>query len=128
QTCHKCLHLGMRGGKSFRCTNPQCQHQGDADVNAAKVIALWGCSVNQPGGSELLSCTIIPGLLKAKGAIGARLFTPSLYLKTKVMIKLNEAIGIYLPNLLFLSGFFLCILLRFFANLRTTNLQKLDTI
>ncbi|MFP4009016.1 MAG: zinc ribbon domain-containing protein, partial [Spirulinaceae cyanobacterium] len=75
QTCHKCLHLGMRGGKSFRCTNPQCQHQGDADVNAAKVIALWGCFVNQPGGSELLSCAIIPGLLKAKGAIGARLFT-----------------------------------------------------
>jgi putative transposase len=65
QTCHKCLHLGMRGGKSFRCTNPQCQHQGDADMNAAKVIALWGCSVNQPGGSELLSCSTIPGLLKA---------------------------------------------------------------
>ena len=65
QTCHKCLHLGMRGGKSFRCTNLQCQHQGDADVNAAKVIALWGCSVNQPGGSELLSCAITPGLLKA---------------------------------------------------------------
>ena len=21
----------MRGGKSFRCTNPQCQHQGDID-------------------------------------------------------------------------------------------------
>lgn len=65
QTCHKCLNLGMRSSKSFRCTNSKCQHQGDADVNAAKVIALWGCSVNQPRGSELLSCTITSGLLKA---------------------------------------------------------------
>ncbi|MBZ8178980.1 zinc ribbon domain-containing protein [Oscillatoria salina] len=70
QTCHKCLHSGIRAGKSFRCTNPRCQDQGDADVNASLVIALWGCSFNQPGGSQLLSCTMTPGLLKASTLIG----------------------------------------------------------
>uniref|UniRef100_UPI001CCA2F87 RNA-guided endonuclease InsQ/TnpB family protein n=1 Tax=Oscillatoria salina TaxID=331517 RepID=UPI001CCA2F87 len=70
QTCHKCLHLGIRGGKSFRCPNSQCQHHGDADLNASRVIAIWGCSVNQPGGSELLACSIIPGLLKASTLMG----------------------------------------------------------
>ncbi|MEC4893751.1 MAG: transposase [Oscillatoria sp. PMC 1051.18] len=77
QTCHKCKHLGIRGGKYFRCTNPQCQHYGDADVNASLVIALWGCSFNQPGGSQLLSCTIASGLLKASTLIGEVVYSIS---------------------------------------------------
>ncbi|MCG5059900.1 MAG: transposase [Limnoraphis sp. WC205] len=63
QTCHKCLHIGSRNNKCFRCEN--CANKCDADYNGAKMIELWGCSVNQPRGSELLSCTTIPGLLKA---------------------------------------------------------------
>ncbi|MFY7804515.1 MAG: hypothetical protein ACOVQ7_13920, partial [Limnoraphis robusta] len=60
---HKCLHIGSRNNKCFRCEN--CANKCDADYNGAKMIELWGCSVNQPRGSELLSCTTIPGLLKA---------------------------------------------------------------
>jgi hypothetical protein len=39
-----------------------CGLLGDADFNGAKMIELWGCSVNQPRGSELLSCAIELGL------------------------------------------------------------------
>ncbi len=63
QTCHHCLHIGLRSNKSFKCGN--CGYSGDADFNGAKMIELWGCSVNQPRGSELLSCAIEPGLPKA---------------------------------------------------------------
>jgi len=63
QTCHKCLHIGTRNNKSFKCHN--CGYHDDADLNGAKMIELWGCSVNQPRGSELLSCTVELGLLKA---------------------------------------------------------------
>ncbi|MEQ9355065.1 RNA-guided endonuclease InsQ/TnpB family protein [Coleofasciculus chthonoplastes] len=65
QTCHCCLHIGQRTNKQFKCTNLVCGWLGDADFNGAKMIELWGCAVNQPGGSELLSCAIEPGLLKA---------------------------------------------------------------
>jgi len=63
QTCHHCLHIGLRSHKNFKCGN--CGYKGDADFNGAKMIELWGCSVNQPRGSELLSCAIAPGLPKA---------------------------------------------------------------
>ncbi len=43
---------------SFKCTNSRCGWIGDADENGSKMIALVGLSVNQPGGSELLSCDI----------------------------------------------------------------------
>ena len=66
QTCHCCLHVGVRKGKHFQCSNETCGWRGDADLNAAKVIALWGCSVSQPGGSSRLSCAIGAGLLKAR--------------------------------------------------------------
>ncbi|WP_040483352.1 RNA-guided endonuclease TnpB family protein [Lyngbya aestuarii] len=56
QTCQKCLHIGTRNNKSFKCEN--CGNNCDADYNGAKMIELWGCSVNQPRGSELLSCDI----------------------------------------------------------------------
>lgn len=64
QTCAKCLHIGLRSGKTFKCGH--CGNHDDADANGAKMIELWGCAVNQPRGSEILSCRLDePGLLKA---------------------------------------------------------------
>ncbi|MFE1748395.1 RNA-guided endonuclease InsQ/TnpB family protein [Coleofasciculus sp. H7-2] len=64
QTCAKCLHIGLRSGKTFKCRH--CGNHDDADANGAKMIELWGCAVNQPRGSEILSCRLDePGLLKA---------------------------------------------------------------
>ena len=65
QTCNCCLHLGLRSNKSFKCTNSRCDWTGDADLNGSKMIALVGLSVNQPGGSQILTCSIAEGLLKA---------------------------------------------------------------
>lgn len=65
QTCHCCLHIGVRTEKRFKCSNLVCGWIEDADENGSKMIALLGLSVNQPRGSELLSCTITQGLLKA---------------------------------------------------------------
>ncbi|WP_448527707.1 RNA-guided endonuclease TnpB family protein, partial [Parathermosynechococcus lividus] len=53
QTCHKCLWIGQREGKHFRCVNPVCGWEGDADLNSANVIALLGAVVNQPRGPWL---------------------------------------------------------------------------
>ncbi len=58
KTCNCCRHLGLRSNKSFKCTNSRCGWIGDADENGSKMIAHTGLSVNQPGGSELLSCGI----------------------------------------------------------------------
>lgn len=58
QTCHCCLHTGVRSSKKFKCSNKVCGWIGDADENGSKMIALLGLSVNQPRGSELLSCDI----------------------------------------------------------------------
>nr|WP_226585142.1 transposase [Microseira wollei] len=58
QTCHCCLHIGIRTQKRFKCGNKACGWIGDADENGSKMIALLGLSVNQPGGSKLLSCNI----------------------------------------------------------------------
>jgi len=44
QTCHKCLHIGLRSDKGFKCGN--CSWYGDADFNAANVISLLGGSVS----------------------------------------------------------------------------------
>ena len=65
QTCNCCRHLGLRNNKSFKCTNSRCGWIGDADENGSKMIAHTGLSVNQPGGSQLLTCSITEGLLKA---------------------------------------------------------------
>jgi putative transposase len=48
QTCHQCLWIGQREGKHFRCVNPACGWEGDADLNGANGIALLGVAVNQP--------------------------------------------------------------------------------
>ncbi len=68
QTCHCCLHIGLRTDKRFQCVNSACGWTGDADWNGAKNIALLGLFVNQPGGSQGLCChlsTDSSGLLKA---------------------------------------------------------------
>jgi len=49
--CHRCLRLGKRLEKQFRCGF--CEFKGNADFNAAKNIALLGAVVNQPGGPGL---------------------------------------------------------------------------
>jgi putative transposase len=84
QTCHNCLHIGLRSDKRFKCGN--CGWIGDADLNGAKNIAAIGelvagvgfrpgklmnpegAVVNQPGGSNRLCCNLSTdssGLLKA---------------------------------------------------------------
>ncbi|NJM72672.1 MAG: IS200/IS605 family element transposase accessory protein TnpB [Scytonema sp. RU_4_4] len=66
QTCHQCLHIGLRSEKKFKCGN--CGLFCDADLNGAKMIALLGQSVNLPGGSNGLYCNLSTdssGLLKA---------------------------------------------------------------
>lgn len=53
QTCHKCLHIGLRSEKTFKCGN--CSWHGDADLNASKVISLLGGSVINPE-RAILAC------------------------------------------------------------------------
>ncbi len=60
QMCHCCLHIGERDGKRFACVNPACLWCGDADYNAALVIALLGASVVSPRG-PWLCCLYQPG-------------------------------------------------------------------
>lgn len=55
QTCHQCLHIGLRSDKKFGCTN--CGWHGDADFNGAMMISLLGGVVSHPESSEL-SCPI----------------------------------------------------------------------
>ncbi|MEG4294834.1 zinc ribbon domain-containing protein [Microcoleus sp. C2C3] len=64
QSCHCCLHIGVRTEKRFKCSNKVCGWIRDADENGSKMIALLGLSVNQPRGSWL-SCEITGGLPKA---------------------------------------------------------------
>lgn len=66
QTCHQCLHIGLRSDKVFKCRN--CSWHGDADFNAANVISLLGgsvsgleravlaCSLNEPQASAKAPC------------------------------------------------------------------------
>ena len=69
QTCHKCLHIhptkgqSYRSGKTYRCGH--CGWHGDADLNGAKNISTMGRSVNTPGGSEILSCSLSAHVLRA---------------------------------------------------------------
>jgi IS605 OrfB family transposase len=65
QTCHQCLHIGLRTDKKFGCTN--CGWHGDADYNGANVIRLLGLHLDQPEGSWL-HCSldsVAGGLLKS---------------------------------------------------------------
>lgn len=56
QTCAVCFHIGERKGKHFSCKN--CGNVADADHNASKNIATWGCLINQPEKSNMFSCAI----------------------------------------------------------------------
>ena len=56
QTCNRCLHIGLRSDKKFKCGN--CGLSCDADLNGAKMIQLVGLSVSQPGGSSCLCCSL----------------------------------------------------------------------
>ncbi|BAY64221.1 transposase [Calothrix brevissima NIES-22] len=71
QTCHQCLHIGLRSDKRFKCGN--CGWHGDADLNGAKMISLLGQSVSLPGGSGYLCChlsTDSSGLLQSPALKG----------------------------------------------------------
>jgi putative transposase len=71
QTCHCCLHIGLRSDKKFKCGN--CNWSGDADFNGAKMISLLGQSVNLPRGSSYLCCSLntdSSGLLKSPALPG----------------------------------------------------------
>jgi putative transposase len=69
QTCHRCLHIhpeqgkSYRSGKSFKCGH--CGWEGDADLNGANVIALFGAVVNQPRGSGLFCSLVEQSRLRA---------------------------------------------------------------
>jgi len=56
QTCNVCNHIGIRQGKRFRCEN--CGNAMDADINAARNIAAWGCLINQPEKPSMLYCQV----------------------------------------------------------------------
>jgi IS605 OrfB family transposase len=70
QTCHKCLQIGLRSEKSFKCTNEPCLWHGDSDWNAANVLSLIGAVAVNPLRGSSLSCSLNrddSGLLKASG-------------------------------------------------------------
>ncbi|MDJ0553599.1 MAG: hypothetical protein QNJ68_03990 [Microcoleaceae cyanobacterium MO_207.B10] len=63
QTSHNFLDIRFTSNKSLKCKN--YSDQKNADVHGAKMISLWGCNVNQPQSSKLLSCKVGTELLKA---------------------------------------------------------------
>lgn len=63
QTCHKCLHIGLRSEKVFKCGN--CSWHGDADLNASCVISLLGSSVIRPE-RAVLFCSLMDVEASAK--------------------------------------------------------------
>ena len=63
QTCHQCLHIGLRSDKVFKCGN--CSWHGDADFNASLVISLLGSSVIRPE-RTVLFCSLKDYEISAK--------------------------------------------------------------
>ncbi|MFY7805143.1 MAG: zinc ribbon domain-containing protein, partial [Limnoraphis robusta] len=63
QTCHKCLHIHPKQGKSYRSNKTfKCGHcgwKGDADLNGAKMISIVGQSVSLPVTRNPLSCSVL---------------------------------------------------------------------
>ena len=72
QTCHACMHLGLRSGKRFKCTNSSCSWHGDADENASYNLSIIGGVVSLLRGSDELSCAVNSGLLKHRGLADGR--------------------------------------------------------
>lgn len=56
KTCSNCFHIGKRQGKKFTCND--CNSVFDADVNAAKNIALLGTTVDSPEKPSMLYCQV----------------------------------------------------------------------
>jgi IS605 OrfB family transposase len=77
QTCHACMHLGLRSGNKFKCTNSGCSWHGDADENASYNLSIIGGVVSLLRGSDCLSCELNQdnsGLLKhSTGSVGRKL-------------------------------------------------------
>ncbi|WP_254568693.1 transposase [Oscillatoria sp. HE19RPO] len=65
KTCHCCKVIGNRQGKKFECLNLKCGWVGDADENGANNIATLGVIVNNPRGSEVMSCSLQDVILRA---------------------------------------------------------------
>ncbi|NJM76175.1 MAG: IS200/IS605 family element transposase accessory protein TnpB [Acaryochloridaceae cyanobacterium RU_4_10] len=55
QTCHQCLHIGLRSGKRFKCGH--CGWHGDADLNGSLMVRILGGVVSHPE-SSVLCCPI----------------------------------------------------------------------
>ena len=62
QTCNVCNHIGKRTNKRFECAN--CGEKTDADLNASKVIASLGMSIDHP--ERLNMCCSIAHLFESK--------------------------------------------------------------
>jgi len=56
QTCHCCLHIGLRTEKRFKCGH--CGWHGDADLNGSLVISLLGESVTLARSPGFLACQV----------------------------------------------------------------------
>lgn len=57
--------IGDRRGKNFSCINLNCQLQIDADLNGAMNIKTLGVLVNNPRGSEIMTCSLQDVILRA---------------------------------------------------------------
>jgi IS605 OrfB family transposase len=64
QTCHQCLHIGLRSDKVFKCGN--CSWHGDADFNAANVISLLGGAFVSLPERSVLACSLSESQARAK--------------------------------------------------------------
>lgn len=64
QTCHQCLHIGLRSDKVFKCGN--CSWHGDADLNAANVISLLGGAFVSLPKRAVLACFLSEPQASAK--------------------------------------------------------------
>ncbi|MBV9387744.1 MAG: transposase [Chroococcidiopsidaceae cyanobacterium CP_BM_ER_R8_30] len=64
QTCHQCLHIGLRSEKGFKCGN--CSWHGDADFNAANVISLLGGAFASLPERSVLACSLNEPQARAK--------------------------------------------------------------
>ena len=64
QTCHRCLHIGLRSEKVFKCGN--CSWHGDADFNAANVISLLGGAFVSLPERSVLACSLNEPQARAK--------------------------------------------------------------
>lgn len=65
KTCSCCYVIGDRKGKNFSCINLNCQLQIDADLNGARNIKTLGVLVNNPRGSEIMTCSLQDVILRA---------------------------------------------------------------